>query len=280
MTKSPPNIVGIVHPGQMGTVVALSARNSGNQVFWASEGRSAASRERASNAGFEDAGTLARLCELCPVIVSVCPPEFAEQIAEQVARCSYRGAYVDANAISPERVQRIARRMEGAGARFVDGGIIGPPAITRNRTWLYLSGEHAAEIAPAFSSGPIEVEVLTGAIGRASALKMCFAAYSKGSIALACSVLAAAQQLDVLEDLKRQWARSGPSLPGIEGEILLAAPKAWRFTGEMHEIAATFQSAGLPPEFHQAAAEIFRRLEDFKGRAAPDFKHVLDTLLK
>ena len=280
MTKSHPNIVGILHPGQMGTVVALSARNSGNQVFWASEGRSAASRERASNAGFEDAGTLARLCELCPLIVSVCPPEFAEQIAEQVALCSYHGDYVDANAISPERVQRIARRMEGTGARFVDGGIIGPPAITRNCTWLYLSGEHAAEIAPAFSSGPIEVEVLTGAIGRASALKMCFAASSKGSIALACSVLATAQQMDVLDDLKRQWARSGPSFPGIEGEISRAAPKAWRFTGEMHEIAATFLSAGLPPEFHQAAAEIFRRLEDFKGCTAPDFKAVLDTLLK
>jgi 3-hydroxyisobutyrate dehydrogenase-like beta-hydroxyacid dehydrogenase len=272
--------IGIVHPGQMGIVVAVSAHNSGNEVFWVSEGRSAATRERASNAGFEDAATLAKLCDLCPVIVSVCPPEFAEQMAEQVARHSYPGTYVDANAISPERVQRIARRLEECGARFVDGGIIGPPAITRNRTWLYLAGQHAAEIAPCFSSGPIEVEILAGGIGRASALKMCFAAYSKGSIALACSVLAAAEQLDVLDDLKRQWARSGPSLPELEREISRAAPKAWRFSSEMHEIAATFQSAGLPPEFHRAAAEIFRRLESFKGREEPCVKDVLGTLLK
>src|SRR5579862_8749221 len=162
--------IGIVHPGQMGMVVAVSARNGGNEVFWASEGRSPATRDRAEQAGLRDAVTLEKLCELCPVIVSVCPPEFAGQTAEQVARYSYRGTYADANAISPERVQRMAVRLENGGARFVDGGIIGPPAVTRNRTWLYLSGQHAPEIAAYFSSGPIEVEVLAGGVGRASAL--------------------------------------------------------------------------------------------------------------
>jgi 3-hydroxyisobutyrate dehydrogenase-like beta-hydroxyacid dehydrogenase len=251
--------IGIVHPGQMGIVVAVSAQNSGNEVFWASEGRGAATRERASQAGLRDAETLAKLCELCPVIVSVCPPEFAEEIAEHVARQSFQGTYVDANAIAPARTQRIARRLEEQGAHFVDGGIIGPPTTARNRTWLYLAGDAAALVASCFSAGPIETEVLEGGIGRASALKMCFAAYSKGSIALASAVLSAAENLDVLEDLKRQWQRSGPSLPELEREISRAAPKAWRFVAEMHEIAATFEGAGLPPEFHQAAAEIFRR---------------------
>jgi 3-hydroxyisobutyrate dehydrogenase-like beta-hydroxyacid dehydrogenase len=272
--------IGILHPGQMGIVVAVSARNGGNDVFWASEGRSAATRKRAIDAGLQDAGTVANLCELCPLMVSVCPPEFAEQVAEQVTQQSYRGTYVDANAISPERVQRIAQRLEEGGARFVDGGIIGPPATKRGQTWLYLAGEHAPEIAPYFSSGPIEVEVLAGRIGRASALKMCFAAYSKGSIALACAVLGAAEHLGIFDDLKRQWARSGPSLAKLEGEISRAAPKAWRFTGEMHEIAETFQSAGMPGEFHQAAAEIFRRLEGFKGSEEPCVKDVLATLQK
>jgi hypothetical protein len=92
--------------------------------------------------------------------------------------------------------------------------------------------------------------------------------------------LAAAAELGVLGDLKRQWARSGPALPELEREISRAAPKAWRFAGEMHEIAATFEGAGLPPEFHQAAAEIFRRLENFKGREEPSVDDVLGTLLK
>ena len=186
----------------------------------------------------------------------------------------------DANAISPERTLRIARRLEEGGARFVDGGIIGPPTSQRYRTWLYLAGKDAAGIAEHFSSGPIETEVLEGGIGRACALKMCFAAYSKGSIALACSVLAAAAELGVLGDLKRQWARGGPALPELEREISRAAPKAWRFAGEMREIAATFEGAGLPPQFHQAAAEIFQRLEDFKGQEGPSVDDVLGTLLK
>jgi 3-hydroxyisobutyrate dehydrogenase-like beta-hydroxyacid dehydrogenase len=272
--------IGVLHPGQMGITVAVSARNSGNEVYWVSDARSAATQERSSQAGLCDAGTLAKLCEICSVIVSVCPPEYAEEIAEHVARRSYQGKYVDVNAISPERTQRIARFLEATGARFVDGGIIGPPATTPGRTWLYLAGEQAAGVAACFSAGPIETAVLAGGIGRASALKMCFAAYSKGSIALACAVLGAAEQLQVLDDLKRQWARSGPSLPELEREISRAAPKAWRFPGEMLEIAATLESAGLPPEFHRAAAEIFERLENFKGRGEPSVNDVLATLLK
>src|SRR5579862_4014395 len=102
--------IGILHPGQMGIVVASSAQNSGNEVFWASEKRSADSRERAAQAGLCDAGTLAKLCELCPIIISVCPPEFAEEIAGQAAATPFRGTYVDANAISPDRARRIAQR--------------------------------------------------------------------------------------------------------------------------------------------------------------------------
>jgi hypothetical protein len=114
---------GILHPGQVGITVAISARNSGSGVFWVSVGRSAATAKRAAQGGLEDAGTLSRLCEICPVILSVCPPEFAERLAEEVAACSYRGLFVDASAISPERTRRIGGKIESNGARFVEGGI-------------------------------------------------------------------------------------------------------------------------------------------------------------
>src|SRR5215472_14463353 len=121
--------IGILHPGNMGITIAVSAANSGNQVYWVSEGRSGRTRERAFRAGLKDAETLARLCEVCEVIVSVCPPEFAEQVTGQVIACSFRGVFVDANAISPQRAQRLDRRIRTAGIDFVDGGIIGPPAL-------------------------------------------------------------------------------------------------------------------------------------------------------
>ena len=43
------------------------------------------------------------------------------------------------------------------------------------------------------------------------------------------------------------------------------APKAWRFAGEMEEIAATLEAAGLPDGFHRAAAEAYARLASFRG---------------
>jgi 3-hydroxyisobutyrate dehydrogenase-like beta-hydroxyacid dehydrogenase len=246
-----PERIGILHPGQMGSAVAASIRNGGNDVFWASEGRSRFSRERATALGLIDVVTVARMCEECSAIVSVCPPEFADEVANQVRSLSFRGLFVDANAISPERV----RRMQG-GLKFVDASIIGlPPA-----PWIYFSGDHAAEAASYFEGGPIKTEVIEGEIGKASALKMCFAGYSKGTSALLCAILALADELDVRELLERQWERM-PGSPANPAKIVASVmPKAWRFAPEMNEIAATFEAAGLSPDFHKAAARIFSDL--------------------
>jgi len=269
--------IGILHPGEMGSAVAATVRNSGHQVCWASEGRSHHSRTRAESAGLTDAGTLARLCETCPIILSVCPPEFAVDLADQVLTHGFHGTYLDANAISPAHKQAIATRMQTSGVRFVDGGIIGLPPKARGQTWLYLSGEHADSIACLFQAGPLEDEVIGTEAGKASALKMCYAAQNKGSIALLTAVMGAADRLGVLEELRREWARPGRSLGQTEGHVLRAAPKAWRWSAEMHEIAATLESAGMPPAFHQAAAEIYERLREFKD-TNPTIEEVLQKL--
>jgi 3-hydroxyisobutyrate dehydrogenase-like beta-hydroxyacid dehydrogenase len=269
--------IGILHPGEMGIAIATTIKNSGYEVCWASEGRSARTRERAESLGLVDAGRVATLCATCSVIVCVCPPEFASSVADAVLECGFRGMYVDANAVSPANKQRIAERMESQGVRFVDGGIVGLPARVRGQTWLYLSGAEAESAACCFAAGPIEPEVIGAEIGKASALKMCFAAQSKGTTALLCAVLGVAQELGVLETLKRQWARSGPSLADVEKNIVRSAPKAWRYVGEMHEIAATFEAAGMPPEFHQAAAQIYETLREFRD-TTPDIEEVLRAL--
>jgi len=270
--------IGILHPGEMGSVVAATVRNSGHEVCWVSEGRSHRTRGRAESAGFIDAGTLARLCETCPVILSVCPPEFAASLADGVLSQRFRGTYLDANAISPAHKQRIAARMQARGVHFVDGGIIGLPPTARGQTWLYLSGAHAEPLACYFQAGPLEAEVIGPEIGKASALKMCYAAQNKGSIALLIAVMGAADRLGVLEDLKRDWARHGSPLEKGEPRILRAAPKAWRWGAEMHEIAATLETAGMPPEFHQAAAEIYGMLREFKNAEPASIEEVLQKL--
>jgi hypothetical protein len=190
----------------------------------------------------------------------------------------FRGTYLDANAISPAHKQQIAARVQAQGVRFVDGGIIGLPPKARGQTWLYLSGEYAESIACCFTAGPLEVEVIGTEIGKASALKLCYAALNKGSIALLIAVMGAAERLGVLKDLQRQWSRGGPAPDKGEPQILRSAPKAWRWVAEMHEIAATFQTAGMPPEFHRAAALIFDMLREFKDADPASIEEVLKKL--
>jgi 3-hydroxyisobutyrate dehydrogenase-like beta-hydroxyacid dehydrogenase len=269
--------IGILHPGEMGSAVAATIRNSGYEVCWVAEGRSHLTRARAESAGLTDAVSLANLCRTCPVIVSVCPPEFADSVATELLAQGFRGTYLDANAISPANKKRMAERMQSSGVQFVDGGIIGLPPKAPAQTWMYLSGEQADQVACCFTAGPMECEVIGKEAGKASALKMCYAAQNKGSIALLTAVLGAANHLGVLDDLKRQWTRMNPALP-TEGHILRAAPKAWRWAPEMREIAATLDSAGMPPEFHQAATKIFEMLREFKNVDGVSIEDVLSKL--
>jgi 3-hydroxyisobutyrate dehydrogenase-like beta-hydroxyacid dehydrogenase len=268
-------MLGLLHPGEMGASVGAAARCR-TEVLWASRGRSEATRRRALESGLVDAGDLRSILAQSAVVMSVCPPHAALELAQQVADCRFRGLYVDANAVAPETATAIARTVEDAGARFVDGAIIGPPAHRAGTTRLYLAGEEAASVARLFEGSPLEAIALAAPPPAASALKMAYAAYTKGTTALLLAIRALARRHGVESALLEEWQASQPQLPQrSELGALRAAPKAWRFVAEMDEIAATFADAGLPDGFHRAASELYRRLERFKDERGVD----LDTLL-
>jgi len=257
--------IGILHPGGMGAAIAASACNSGMDVYWCSEGRSAATLERANSLGLNALPSLQSLCDTCDLLISVCPPHAALELAELVMACNFQGIYADVNAVSPTTVTTIASKLEKAGIEVVDGGIIGLPPVTRGTTWLYLSGKAAATVMDCFDAGPLETEVLSDRIGQASGLKICFAANSKGKAALHTAILAAADNMGVRDALENQWDIFNPGFTAkSHGRIRQVARKSWRFTGEMKEIAATLESNGLPREFFDAAAEIYERQITFK----------------
>ena len=274
--------IGILHPGEMGISVAASAINNGHFVYWVSENRSEKTRLRAKKYGLLDLHSLIEFCQSCEIIFSICPPYAAEDVANSVIEHGFNGYYLDANAIAPKRANSIRQKMEGNGINFVDGGIIGAPAWKPNETWLYLSGKDANVIADCFTNGPLETKIIGGEIGKASALKMCYAAYSKGTTALLAAILAAAESLDLREELYQKWDMDDPNFSeDAHRRVTRATAKAWRFEGEMHEIAATFQDAELPNGFHRASAEIYHRMANFKDAAeSPRLEDVLNTLLK
>jgi 3-hydroxyisobutyrate dehydrogenase-like beta-hydroxyacid dehydrogenase len=269
--------IGLLHPGEMGISVAASAINSGHKVYWASEGRSNETQARAEMYGLIDAGSLVRLCERCEIILSVCPPQAAENTARSAIEAGFKGLFTDANAISPQRSIRIGQLMERSGARFVDGSIIGGPAWKPKETWLYLAGTHAEEITRCFANGPLEVKVIGNEIGKASALKMCYAAYSKGTTALLAAIMATAEAYGVRGDLYEQWDMDAADFSNQANQrVSRATAKAWRFEDEMREIAATFREAGLPGGFHDAAAKVYNRM---KGLRHSDLSVKVDEIL-
>ena len=245
-------VIGLLHPGEMGSAVGEVLRSAGHTVLWASEGRSAETAARA--AGFEDAGTTDELARRSEVILSVCPPHAALEVAQSVG--AFEGVYVDANAVSPATAREVGDAVAGS---FVDGGIIGPPPREPGSTRLYLASSEAQTVAGLFDGTALDARVLPGAPGTASALKMAYAAWTKGTAAMLLAIRELARAEEVEPALLEEWRLSQPELIERSASAARSAErKGWRWVGEMEEIASTFGAAGLPDGFHLAAAEVFR----------------------
>jgi 3-hydroxyisobutyrate dehydrogenase-like beta-hydroxyacid dehydrogenase len=259
---------GLLHPGEMGAAVGQCLTAAGHRVLWVPEGRGPASAARAAAAGLIAASRgLSGLVREADVIVSVCPPHAALGVARQVA--GFSGVYVDANAVSPATAREIAQVVEAGGASYVDGGIIGTPPVAPGFIRLYLSGARAAEVQRMFTGGEVDARVIGSdaspgdAWFAASAVKMAFASWTKGSAALLLAARALARAEGVEETLLAEWGTSQPGLAGRSDRAAgSAAAKGWRWVAEMEEIAAAMAGAGLPDGFHRAAAEIYRRSGD------------------
>jgi 3-hydroxyisobutyrate dehydrogenase-like beta-hydroxyacid dehydrogenase len=251
-------VIGLLHPGEMGAAVGRCLTGAGYTVLWASDGRGPETAARARAAGLADAGTAAEMAERADTILSICPPHAALDTAWAVQ--GFGGLYVDANAISPATAREVALMVEEGGATYVDGGIIGLPPAMAGSTRLYLSGAEAQTVRRLFDGTPVDARVIAGGTWAASAVKMAYASWTKGTAALLLAARALARAEGVEDVLVAEWALSQPALADRSvGAARSAATKGWRWVAEMEEIAASMAAAGLPDGFHQAAAEIFRR---------------------
>jgi 3-hydroxyisobutyrate dehydrogenase-like beta-hydroxyacid dehydrogenase len=242
----------------MGSGVGRCLVGAGYDVLWASQGRRQQTAARARNAGLVDVGSVADMVRQADVILSVCPPHAALEVAGAVR--GFTGLYVDANAIGPHTAAEVAALVSEAGAAYVDGGIVGPPPYAPGTTRLYLSGERARSAASLFADTALEARVLTSGPFAASSLKMAYAAWTKGSAALLLTARQLAEATGVGNDLAAEWARSQPGLAArLRAAAESAQAKGWRWVAEMQEIATSMDRAGLPPGFHAAAAEVFER---------------------
>jgi 3-hydroxyisobutyrate dehydrogenase-like beta-hydroxyacid dehydrogenase len=250
--------VGLLFPGEMGSLVGNAVRG---EVLWASEGRSEATRRRAE--AFRDVGTVRELVSESELVISLCPPAIAEDVAGEVAAEGFEGIYVEANAIAPERVTRIAGYL-----RCVDGAV-----ISRTEVNLYLSGdpEEVAEVASLFGEAEVNAIPLAGDIGSASALKMAFGGWNKIGSALTAQAYAIARAYGVQDALAAE---------GVDSDrIVRSARKAWRWAPEMEEVADTCGALGLPDGMGRGAADLFERWEAHRDQP-PELDRLLDDLTR
>lgn len=276
--KSRGNQILLLHPGEMGQAIGRALIAAGQTVTWVSTGRSAATRRRAETSGFEAIDDLTDALTGADLVMSVCPPDAAEAQASTVTEAGYRGPYVDCNAVAPGTVRRIDDVLSHSGATLTDAGIVGPPPKSEGTTRFYVSGPDADGVAALFAGSVVETIPVGAAVGAASAVKMAYAAWTKGTSALLIAVRALARSEGVEDSLLGEWARSQPAL--LKRDLSGSIAKAWRFTGEMHEVSRTFADNHLPPGFHAAAADLYESLGPFKDKWDVTLEEALELLAR
>ncbi|QAY60977.1 NAD(P)-dependent oxidoreductase [Microbacterium protaetiae] len=243
----------ILHPGAMGAAVGRAVHDAGHDVGWIAEARSPATADRAAAAGLHAWSGV----DEADVVISLVPPAVALATARSVA--GFAGVYIDANAISPARAAEVAGIVRSGGAEYVDASVVGPPPVQEGTTRLYLSGSAAPRAAELFAQSRLEPVVLDGVEYAASALKMAYASWTKISAALVLAAEGTARAHGVADALHAEWRRSQPDLEQRgERAAISAEQKGWRWVDEMRQIAETFDAAGEPAGFGDAAAAVYK----------------------
>ena len=277
------NTVAILSPGDMGHAVGRALGEHGLDVITCLKGRSERTRTLARQGNFRDVPSLEEMVSQADLVISILVPAQAVNVARDVAdalRATGEDTYfADCNAVSPQTAEIMNDIITVAGGRFIDGSVIGGPPGKGAPPRIYVSGPHALTMTELDAKG-ILVPYMGDGIGRASAIKMCYAAGTKGTAALHVALLTAAEALGVSAELAAEMKSSMASVyKHMESQVPGLPIPASRWIGEMEQIAETFDHAGVTPFFHQAAADIFRLLSQTPfARETPETKDQSRTL--
>ncbi len=260
--------VGLLHPGSMGAAFGAQLRGRGHRVLWCPDGRSDATRLRAEAAGLRPV-TLAELVARSEVLLSLCPPAAAEEVAAAVAAVrptSVEAIYVEANAVTPSRVQRAADLL--APMPVVDAAVVGSPPVGGKTPTFYLAGVHdrTDRIVQLFAGTDIRTHVLGDSLGAGSALKLAYTSYQKVSRVLAAVAYGAADAYGVGDELLAIAAKRTRSYLVETDYIPKTAARAWRWGPEIEDAADLLADAGLPDSLMHAAAATLARWDGSKDQ--------------
>ncbi|TPQ34287.1 6-phosphogluconate dehydrogenase [Bradyrhizobium guangdongense] len=272
MSKTIAMTIAILAPGAMGSAVARRLSEHGARVLTSLKGRSEATLKRAADAGMVGAEDDA--IAAADIILSIVPPgeaiALAERLAALIVRRDKKPVVVDCNAVNVDTVLRIGDIIGSAQAPFVDAGIIGfPPQPGGKGPAFYMSGEHAKDVAVLKEYG-LDVRIVDGPVGAASALKMSYAGINKGLAGIGSAMVVAATRAGAADALRAELALSQPAmLAKLETALPDMIPKAYRWVAEMREIAGFLGPDHPASQVYEGFARWFEHLaEDANGDGA------------
>ncbi|MFE0423442.1 DUF1932 domain-containing protein [Streptomyces sp. NPDC058953] len=255
--------VGLLHPGSMGAAVAAQLRRAGARVVWDPTGRGPATVRRAREAGLTAAEGMADLVARSDVVIALCPPAAAEDVAREVAGHRPAGKiYVEANAVSSRCLRRIAEALPETVV--VDAAVVGSPPVGGKTPRLYASGpvEAVDLLDRLFTATDVRLCRLGETIGAASALKLAYTSYQKSSRVLAALAYGVAEANGVASELLDLAGRRSGSYLAEPDYIPRTAARAWRWAPELEEAADLVADSGLPDDLMRAVATVLSHWED------------------
>lgn len=251
-------IVGLLHPGNMGSAIGAQLTQHGHTVLWDPRGRSTATADRATHADLQPA-ELTEILTRAEIVLSVCPSAAAEEVAELVREHHYTGTYVDANAVSRARMIRINDLFTDSAATVVDAAICGPPPRHDTHPRIYLAGPQTAtqRVHQLLTSSSLDTTVLSETIGAASILKITVASYMRTVRPAAALAHALADEYGITDALVREAEHFGQKPLADRDYLPSVAARAWRWETEMEDLAHTLHEVGLPTHLAQACAQLY-----------------------
>ncbi|WP_107486962.1 NAD(P)-dependent oxidoreductase [Streptomyces sp. MNU77] len=271
--------VTVLHPGTMGAAITAELVAAGHEALSVTKGRSENTWLRGREAGATAYDSLAEALSRSAVVLSVCPPQAAEDVAAAVAAYGFAGVYADVNAISPQRVRRIADEIR-PGSAVVDGAVFGQPPGEGRATRLYLAGAGSAVelVASLFTDSALYVCRVGDTVGSASALKMAFSSYQKAARTLAGVAHALADAHGVGDQLTAEAEIMISAILSDPEYLPSVAARAWRWAPEMEEVADTLRAADLPTDMAEATARVLAFWKQDKDQYDLPVAHVLSQL--
>ncbi len=264
------DLIAVIAPGEMGSGIGLRLHERGARVITSLAGRSAASGKRAERAGMAPVANDDEIAK-ADIILSVVPPKDAAGLAARLkpalARAEKKPIYVDCTAVAPQTAEESGAILEGSGAAYVDGGIIGPPPTpTSAGARIYVSGGRARDVLRLAQHG-LDMRLLDGPIGAASALKMSYAGITKGFTAISALMMLGATRAGCVAELHKELAESqAPLLAWLGRQMPKMPPKAYRWVAEMEEIGTFLDGIAGGHAAYDAIARLYQHIAEVQAQ--------------